>query len=237
MIFSKNINKTDLPCVWCCVCFCLCAFGAILKRFRRLLIFHVDSPLREKERSVAFWVNGHDGSRSKLDKFHKNAPIAPKLPSADLPMIQLSVCYFESSKIYLHRSENARFPTDALLLFLSSDALSSALRHMIDRRLEFQLNGRSMATWRTRHRDNSPFSGNGHGILHTQRWGEPCVEFDRKWRENSLTNRVEIELLRANCLRHHHQGHQRSSRSKEENLQDRSYFNSNIIGQCLKSYS
>ena len=24
-------------------CFCLCAFGAILKRFRRHLIFHVDS--------------------------------------------------------------------------------------------------------------------------------------------------------------------------------------------------
>ena len=44
VIFSKNINKTDLPCVWCCVCFCLCAFEAILKRFRRLLIFHVDSP-------------------------------------------------------------------------------------------------------------------------------------------------------------------------------------------------
>ena len=39
MIFSKNINKTDLPCVWCCVCFCLCAFGAILKRFTRLWFF------------------------------------------------------------------------------------------------------------------------------------------------------------------------------------------------------
>ena len=48
---------------------------------------------REKGRSVAVWVNGHDGSHSKLDKFHKNAPIAPKLPSADLPIIQLSVCY------------------------------------------------------------------------------------------------------------------------------------------------
>ena len=32
-----------LPCVWCCVCFCLCAFGAILKRFRGVLIFHVHS--------------------------------------------------------------------------------------------------------------------------------------------------------------------------------------------------
>ena len=32
VIFSKT-NKTDLPGVWCCVCFCLCAFGAILKRF------------------------------------------------------------------------------------------------------------------------------------------------------------------------------------------------------------
>ena len=32
MIFSKNINKTDLPRVWCCVCFCLCSFAAILKR-------------------------------------------------------------------------------------------------------------------------------------------------------------------------------------------------------------
>ena len=169
VIFSKNIDKTDLPCVWCCVCFCLCAFGAILKRFGRLLIFHVDAPLREKGRLVACWVNGHDGSRSKLDKFHKNAPIAPKSPLADLPMIQLSVCYSESSKLYLHRSENARFPTNALLFFLSPDALSSALRHMIDRRFEFQLNGRSTANWRTRHRDKSPSTANGHGILQTQR--------------------------------------------------------------------
>ena len=30
VFFSKNINKTDLP----CVCFSLCAFGAILKRYR-----------------------------------------------------------------------------------------------------------------------------------------------------------------------------------------------------------
>ena len=168
MIFSNNINKTDLPCVWCCVCFCLCAFEAILKRFRRLLIFQVDSTLREKGRPVAFWVNGHDGSRSKLNKFHKNAPIVPKLPSADLPMIQLSACYSESSKVYLHHSENARFPSDALLFFLSPDALSSALGHTIDRRFEFQLNGRSTATWRTRHRDNLPSTGEGHGILQTQ---------------------------------------------------------------------
>ena len=42
VLFSKNINKTDLPCAWCYVCFCLCAFGAILKCFRRLLIFHVE---------------------------------------------------------------------------------------------------------------------------------------------------------------------------------------------------
>ena len=146
MIFSKNINKTDLPCVWCCVCFCFCAFEAILKRFRRLLIFHVDSPRREKGRPAAFWVNGQDGSRSKLDEFHKNAPIPPKLPSADLPMIQLSPCYSESSEVYLHRSENARFPTNALLFFLSPDALSSALGHMIDRRFEFQFNGRPTAT-------------------------------------------------------------------------------------------
>ena len=50
-IFKKYIyiNKTDLPCVWCCVCFGLCAFGAILKRFRRLLIFHVHSLLVESE--------------------------------------------------------------------------------------------------------------------------------------------------------------------------------------------
>ena len=81
------------PCVWCCVCFCLCDFEAFLRRFRRLLIFHVDSPLREKGGPAAVWVNGHDGSLSKLDKFHKNAPIAPKFPSADLPMIQLSACY------------------------------------------------------------------------------------------------------------------------------------------------
>ena len=47
MTFSKNIYKTDLPCVWCCVWFCLCAFGVILKRFRRLLIFHVDFLLFE----------------------------------------------------------------------------------------------------------------------------------------------------------------------------------------------
>ena len=107
VIFSKNINKTDLPGVWRCVCFCLCVFGAIMKRFRRLLIFHVDSPLREKGRRATFWVNGHDGSHSKLDKFHKNAPIAPKLPSVDLPMIQLSVCYSESSQVYLRCSENA----------------------------------------------------------------------------------------------------------------------------------
>ena len=83
-------------------------------------------------------------------------------------MIQLSACYSESSKVYLHRSENARFPSDALLFFLSPDALSSALGHMIDRRFEFQLNGRSMATWRTRHRDNLPSTGEGHGILQTQ---------------------------------------------------------------------
>ena len=127
------------------------------------MIFHVDCPLREKGRPVAVWVNGHDGSHSKLDKFQKNVPIAPKLPSADLPMIQLSVCYSERSKVYLHRSENARFPTDALLFFLSPDALSSALGHMIDRRFEFQLNGRSSATWRTRHRDNLPSTGDGHG--------------------------------------------------------------------------
>ena len=46
----KNVylNKTVLPCVWCCVYFCFCAFGAILKRFRRVLIFHVHSPLGEK---------------------------------------------------------------------------------------------------------------------------------------------------------------------------------------------
>ena len=143
----KNINKTDLPCVLGCVCFCLCAFGTILKRFRRLLIFHVDSPLREKGRPVAFWVNGRDGSRSRLDKFHKNAPIAPKLSTTDLPMIQLSVCYSKSSKVYLRRSKNARFPTNALLFFLSPDALSSALRPMIDRRFEFQINGRSTVTW------------------------------------------------------------------------------------------
>ena len=117
-------------------------FEAILKRFRRLLIFHVDSPLREKGRLAAVWVNGHDGSRSKLDKFHKNAPVTPKLPSAGLLMIQLSACYSKNSKVYLHRSENAQFPTDALLFFLSPDALSSALGHMIDRRFEFQLNGR-----------------------------------------------------------------------------------------------
>ena len=168
MIFLKNINKTDLPCVWCCVCFCVCAFGVILKRFRRLLIFHVDSPLREKGRLVAFWVNGHNGSRSKLDKFHKNAPIAPKLPSMDLPMIQLSVCYSESSKVYLHRAENARFPTDVLLFFLSPNALSSALRRMIDRRFEFQLNGLSTATSCTCLRDNLPATGDRLGILQTQ---------------------------------------------------------------------
>ena len=41
-IFEKyKYSKTDLPCAWCCVCFCLCAFRAIFKRFRRLLIFHV----------------------------------------------------------------------------------------------------------------------------------------------------------------------------------------------------
>ena len=120
-----------------------------MKHFRRLLIFHVESPLREKGRLVALCVNGHDGSRSKLDKFHKNAPVAPKLPPADLPMIQLSVCYSESSKVYLHRSDNSRFPANALLFFLSPDALSSALRHMIDTKFEFQLNGRSTATWRT----------------------------------------------------------------------------------------
>ena len=169
----KNIHKTD---------FCLCAFGAILKRFRRLLIFHVDSPLREKGRSVAFRVNGHNGSRSKLDKFDKNVPIAPKLPSANLAMIKLSVCYFDSSKGYLHRPENARFPTDALLFFHSPDALSSALRHMIYRKCKFQLNCRSTATWRTRHRDSSPSTGDGHGILQIQRLGDPCVEFDRKWK-------------------------------------------------------
>ena len=144
---------------------CLCAFEAILKRFRRLLSFHVDSPLREKGRPVAFWVNGFDGSRPKLDKFHKNAPIAPKLPSADLPMIQLSACYSESSKVFLHRSENGRFPTAALLFFLSPDSLSSALGHMIDRRFKFQLNGRSTVTWRTRHGDNLPSTGDGHRYL------------------------------------------------------------------------
>ena len=98
-------------------------------------------------------------------------------------MIQLSACYSESSKVYLHRSENARFPTDALLFFLSPDALSSALGHMIDRRFEFQLNGRSTATWRTRHRDNLPSTRDRHGILQAQRGGDPCVEFDRKWRK------------------------------------------------------
>ena len=48
----SNINKIDLPRdrVWCCVCFCLCAFGAILKRFGRVLIFDVHFPLREKGR-------------------------------------------------------------------------------------------------------------------------------------------------------------------------------------------
>ena len=140
-----------------------------MKRFRRLLIFHVHSPPREKGRLVVFSVNGRDGSHSKLDKFHKNAPIAPKLPSKDLPTIQLSVCYSESSKAYLHRSENAQFPTDALLFFLSPDAFSSALRHMIDRKFEFQFNGHSTATWRLCHRDNSPSTGYRHGILQTQR--------------------------------------------------------------------
>ena len=139
-----------------------------MKRLRRLLIFNVDSPLREKGRLVAFWVNGHDGSRSILDKFHKNAPNTPKLPSADLPLIQLFACYSESAKVYLHRSENARFSTDTLLFFLSPDAWSSALRHMFDRKFEFQPNGRSTATWRTRHRDNSPSTGVGHGILQSQ---------------------------------------------------------------------
>ena len=139
MIFWKNKNKTDLP----CVCFCLCAFETILQRFKILLIFHVDSPLREQGRLVAFWVNGCVGSHSKLDKFNANIPIAPKLSSTDLPMIQLSVCYCKSSKVYLHRSENARFPTDALL------SVFSTLRNMIDRKFEFQLNGRSTATWRT----------------------------------------------------------------------------------------
>ena len=120
VIFSNHINKNDLLCVRCCVCFSLCPFGAILKHFRRVLIFHVHSPLRGKGRSATLWVNGRDGSLSKLDKFHKNAPISPKLPSTDLPMMQLSVCYSESSKVYLHRSENVRFPTDALLSNSSS---------------------------------------------------------------------------------------------------------------------
>ena len=140
-----------------------------MKCFRRLLIVHVDSPLREMGRLVACWVNGHNGSPSKLDKFPQNAPIAPKLPSADLLMIQLSVCYSESSEVYLYGSENARFPIKALLFFISPNKLSSALRHMIDRRFEFQLNGRSTATWRTRHRDNSPSTRDRPGILQTQR--------------------------------------------------------------------
>ena len=126
-----------------------------------------------------------EGSRSKLDNFHKNAPIVPKLPSTHLPMIQLSVCYSESSKVYLHRSENARFPTDTLLFLLSPDALSSALRHMIDRRFEFQVNGRSTATWCTCHRDNLPSTGDMHGILQNQRWGDPCVDLTRNGRKQS----------------------------------------------------
>ena len=34
MIFFKHINKTGLACVWYCVCFRLCVFGTILKRFQ-----------------------------------------------------------------------------------------------------------------------------------------------------------------------------------------------------------
>ena len=119
-------------------------------------------------------------------------------------MIQLSVCYSESSKVYLHRFENARFPTDALLFFLSLDALSSALRHMIDRKFEYQLNGRSTAAQRPLGVrvivTIRPQAGIGTVSCKPKDEGIPCVEFDRKWRENSLTHRVEIERLRANCL-------------------------------------
>ena len=34
VIFSTNINETGSPYVSSCVFFCLCGFGAILKRFR-----------------------------------------------------------------------------------------------------------------------------------------------------------------------------------------------------------
>ena len=39
----------NLSCVWFCACFCLC-----LKRFRRLLIFHVHSPLIRHENSFCW---------------------------------------------------------------------------------------------------------------------------------------------------------------------------------------
>ena len=39
----------NLLCVWFCACFCLC-----LKRFRRLLIFHVHSPLIRYENSFCW---------------------------------------------------------------------------------------------------------------------------------------------------------------------------------------
>ena len=132
-------------------------------------------------------------SCSKLEKFYKNAPISPKLPSTDLPMIQFSVCYSESSRACLQRSEKARFPTDALLFFFSSDPFSRALRHMIDRKLEFQLNGRSTATQRT-------FPQPGIGTVSSNPKARGFLRrFDQKRRENSLTHGVEIERPRANC--------------------------------------
>ena len=53
-VISKNINKTDYPCVWCCVCFCLWAFGTSIKRFRWLFIFHVESTWKIKCRLKRF---------------------------------------------------------------------------------------------------------------------------------------------------------------------------------------
>ena len=132
-------------------------------------------------------------------------------------MIQLSVCYSESSKVYLHRFENARLPTDALLFSLSPDALSSALRHMIERKFEYQLNGRSTAAQRLLNGRSTaaerplgvrvivtirPQAGVGTVSCRPNGEGIPCVEFDRKWREISLTHRVEIQRLRANCFHH-----------------------------------
>ena len=61
-----------------------------------------------------------------------------------------------------------------------------------------------MATWRTCHRDNLSSTGDRHGQLLARYLANPTVRgslrrFDQKWRENSLTQRVEIQRLITPC--------------------------------------